>query len=97
MATAGLARLSAGTARGAGTYPVCSESCSEFGWSQVPLNHHKPAHETMFVVLIMCTLNLNPLLGKKDKIRVLRKTSGIIELNNFPVLAFLHLGWGQWK
>ena len=51
----------------------------------------------MFVVLIMGTLNLNPLLGKKDKIRVLHKTSEIIELNNFPVLPFLHPGWGQWR
>lgn len=47
----------------------------------------------MFSVPIMCTLTLTPLLGKKDKIRVLGGTLKIIKMNNFSVLPFLHLGW----
>lgn len=51
----------------------------------------------MFLVPILCTLSLNPLLGKKDKIRILNETLDIIDLNNFSVLPFLHVGWGQWR
>lgn len=50
----------------------------------VPLNHHKTTHKAMFLVLILCTLNLNPLLGKKGEIRLLHQTSEIIELYSDP-------------
>ena len=49
----------------------------------------------MFSVPIMCTLTLTPLLGKKDKIRVLNGTLEIIKMSSFSVLPFLHLGWEE--
>lgn len=49
-----------------------------------PLNHNKTTHKTMFLVLILCTLNLNPLLGKKGEIRLLHPTSESIERNSVP-------------
>lgn len=48
----------------------------------------------MFLVPIMCTLTLTPLLGKKDKIRASGGTLEISELSNFTALPFLHLAWG---
>lgn len=60
---------------------------------------HKTTHSSMFLVTTMCTLNLTPLLGKKDKIRVLEGilegTLAITELNSLHVLQFLHLGSGR--
>lgn len=61
---------------------------------EVPLHHHKTTHSSMFLVTIMCALNLTPLLGKKDKIRVLDGTLKITQLN-FCVLQFLYLRWEE--
>lgn len=72
---------------------------SGFGWSGGAVYCHKTTHSSMFLVTTMCTLNLTPLLGKKDKIRVLEGilegSLAITELNSLHVLQFLHLGSGR--
>lgn len=95
VATAGLAQLCPGVGLGTGTSWFSLSLAQGLACQEVPLYHHKTTQETMFLVLIMCTLNPSPLLGKKDKIRVLHKTLDTIDLNNFSVDLSLYLGWVQ--